>query len=666
MRLIPTEIVLHILKALDNEEDLVQCIYVCKQWSYHALEQLWYRPNITRSPRCLSFFTTLQLTHHTFPYTTFIRRINLAPLASLVNDSHITKLAKCQRLERLTLANCFYLTDVGLCSLIDVKTGIGPELISLDLTDVLNVTDKTLLKVAICCPRLQGLNLSMSRPHFDITDVGVVALAQQCPELKRIKLNNCVTITEKSSIALALNCPHLVEVDLMNCGVTDRTLHALFDHCRDLRELRLNQCDAAESLLTDRVLIQSALASQPNYYEQLRLVDFTGVSSIVDHSLAILVEAAPRIRSLVLNKCFKVTDEGVLSVCQLGKFLHYLHLGHCSQLTDRSITRLAAECSRIRYLDLACCIDITDKSVVELAKHLTKLKRIGLVKCSNITDAAIQALSVHSINIERVHLSYCVKLTAPAIARLLHRCKYLNHLSLTHVPAFLREDYQQFCRSAPVEFTELQRQTFCVYSAYKYLEELARKKQSDVSRFLLRVRCWEYRQLNVIHRASRPSRPDKARRLGYKAKQGYVIYRIRVRRGGRKRPVPKGATYGKPVNEGVSQLKYQRSLRSTAEERVGRKCRNLRVLNSYWINQDATYKYFEVILVDPSHKAIRNDARINWIVNPVHKRREARGLTAVGKKSRGHQKGHRFNNTKGSGRRATWKRRNTLSLRRYR
>jgi ribosomal protein L15E len=53
-------------------------------------------------------------------------------------------------------------------------------------------------------------------------------------------------------------------------------------------------------------------------------------------------------------------------------------------------------------------------------------------------------------------------------------------------------------------------------------------------------RCWEYRQLNVIHRASRPSRPDKARRLGYKAKQGYVIYRVRVRRGNRKKPVPKG------------------------------------------------------------------------------------------------------------------------------
>jgi large subunit ribosomal protein L15e len=50
--------------------------------------------------------------------------------------------------------------------------------------------------------------------------------------------------------------------------------------------------------------------------------------------------------------------------------------------------------------------------------------------------------------------------------------------------------------------------------------------------------------LNVIHRASRPSRLDKARRLGYKAKQGYVIYRVRVRRGGRKKPVSKGATFG--------------------------------------------------------------------------------------------------------------------------
>jgi large subunit ribosomal protein L15e len=68
---------------------------------------------------------------------------------------------------------------------------------------------------------------------------------------------------------------------------------------------------------------------------------------------------------------------------------------------------------------------------------------------------------------------------------------------------------------------------------------LWKKKQSDVLRFLQRIRVWEYRQLPSICRVTRPTRPDKARRLGYKAKQGFCIYRARVRRGGRKRPVSK-------------------------------------------------------------------------------------------------------------------------------
>ncbi|KIY95038.1 60S ribosomal protein L15-1 [Monoraphidium neglectum] len=196
--------------------------------------------------------------------------------------------------------------------------------------------------------------------------------------------------------------------------------------------------------------------------------------------------------------------------------------------------------------------------------------------------------------------------------------------------------------------------------AYKYIEELWRRKQSDVLRFLLRVRCWEFRQLPGIVRLNRPSRPDKARRMGFKAKQGYVVYRVRVRRGGRKRPVSKGIVYGKPVNQGITQLKASRNLRNVAEERAGRRLGGLRVLNSYWVNEDSAYKYFEVILVDPNHNAIRNDARINWI------RRELRGLTSAGKKYRGlHGKGSRYNKNAPS-KRATWLKHNSPSLRRYR
>lgn len=66
-----------------------------------------------------------------------------------------------------------------------------------------------------------------------------------------------------------------------------------------------------------------------------------------------------------------------------------------------------------------------------------------------------------------------------------------------------------------------------------------------------------------------------------------------------------GIVYGKPVHQGISQLKPTKNLRALAEERVGRACGGLRVLNSYWINQDSTYKYYEIVLVDPAHKVIR-------------------------------------------------------------
>merc|ERR1712190_656958 len=201
---------------------------------------------------------------------------------------------------------------------------------------------------------------------------------------------------------------------------------------------------------------------------------------------------------------------------------------------------------------------------------------------------------------------------------------------------------------------------------YKYLEEMWRKKQSDVMRFLTRLRTWEYRQLPAIHRCTRPSRPDKARKLGYKAKQGLLIYRVRVKRGDRKKRVAKGIVYGKPGHQGINKWKATRNLKSIAEERIGRKCGGLRVLNSYWVAQDAAHKWFEVVMVDPMHKVIRDDPRINWICKPVMKHRELRGLTAAGRKARGMLAKCKNATKIRPSRRAAYRRVQKLQLRRWR
>merc|ERR1712029_1180172 len=85
----------------------------------------------------------------------------------------------------------------------------------------------------------------------------------------------------------------------------------------------------------------------------------------------------------------------------------------------------------------------------------------------------------------------------------------------------------------------------------------------------------------------------------------------------------KGCPYGKPKTSGaVKEQKPERNLQSIAEEHVGRRLKGLRVLNSYWVGQDSTYKYFEVIMIDPHHKAITRDPKINWMCRPVMKHRE--------------------------------------------
>uniref|UniRef100_A0A2K6JTH6 Ribosomal protein L15 n=1 Tax=Rhinopithecus bieti TaxID=61621 RepID=A0A2K6JTH6_RHIBE len=185
--------------------------------------------------------------------------------------------------------------------------------------------------------------------------------------------------------------------------------------------------------------------------------------------------------------------------------------------------------------------------------------------------------------------------------------------------------------------------------AYNYGEN-----QSNIMRFLLRGGCWQYCQISALHRAPHSTRPDKARQLGYKAKQVYVIYRIRVCHG-----VPKGATHSKPVHLGVNHLQF------VAKERAGCHCGALRVLNSYWVGEDSTYKFFEVILIGPFHKAIRRNPDTQWITKPVHKHREMHGLPSAGPKSHGLGKGLKFHHTTGGSHQAAWRRRNTLQLHCY-
>jgi large subunit ribosomal protein L15e len=147
-------------------------------------------------------------------------------------------------------------------------------------------------------------------------------------------------------------------------------------------------------------------------------------------------------------------------------------------------------------------------------------------------------------------------------------------------------------------------------------------------------RLIEWRKQGAIVRVDSPLRLDRAKSLGYKAKQGFVVVRARVRAGGRRKERPNKGR--KPSKMGVNKITPKKSIKRIAEERVARKYPNMEVLNSYWVGRDGKYHYYEVILVDRSHPVIKSDNKINWICD--ERGRAFRGKTSAGKKGRGLRK----------------------------
>ncbi|MFB6170792.1 MAG: 50S ribosomal protein L15e [Haloarculaceae archaeon] len=170
-------------------------------------------------------------------------------------------------------------------------------------------------------------------------------------------------------------------------------------------------------------------------------------------------------------------------------------------------------------------------------------------------------------------------------------------------------------------------------SFYSHIGEAWQEPKEGKLAELQWQRKQEWRQQGAIERIERPTRLDRARALGYKAKQGVVLARVSVRKGTARKQRFKAGRRSK--RQGVNRITRRKNLQRVAEERASRKFRNLRVLNSYTVGQDGSQKWFEVILLDPHHPAIENDDDLNWICDDSQRGRAFRGKTAAGKDGRG-------------------------------
>jgi large subunit ribosomal protein L15e len=163
---------------------------------------------------------------------------------------------------------------------------------------------------------------------------------------------------------------------------------------------------------------------------------------------------------------------------------------------------------------------------------------------------------------------------------------------------------------------------------YKYVKATLQTEYSErPDNYKQRVVAWGAEP--TVVRITKPTNVARAREIGYKAKEGILVARVKIGKGKRKRPHPDGGR--KPSRSGRF-FSLKKSAQAIAEEKAARKFSNFEVLNSYFVGSTGQKKFYEVIMANPSIKAISSDRRYAAV---FQRGRAYRGLTAEGKKHRG-------------------------------
>jgi hypothetical protein len=133
-------------------------------------------------------------------------------------------------------------------------------LTALQIQDCSTITDESLQTLASNAPSLRELLFGPA----DITDIGLVHIAEKCPALTHIAVTNCHGITDQGVQFLANKCTNLWHVDLSYCiKITDAGMNSLAKN--SIEEVSFSGCP----LITEEGLTQ--FLKQASVLQILRL-----------------------------------------------------------------------------------------------------------------------------------------------------------------------------------------------------------------------------------------------------------------------------------------------------------------------------------------------------------------------------------------------------------
>jgi len=174
--------------------------------------------------------------------------------------------------------------------------------------------------------------------HIDDEDIDVIA--NNCRQLKKIDIGNCVKLTSISN--LTRKCQELNYIKARGCyQFTDDSMKDIANNCTELKHIDVAYC----SNITDAGVV-SVVDNCPN----LTAINISGCSKITDSAIIAIAEMCPDITSISLADCIQVSDAAVKKLSEQCEKLKFIYLRGCGNMSPYTIANVSNKCKGITEL----------------------------------------------------------------------------------------------------------------------------------------------------------------------------------------------------------------------------------------------------------------------------------------------------------------------------
>ena len=354
-----------------------------------------------------------------------LRYVSMRADRPLVDDQLVVALmAYCTSLRSLALTSGS-LTDSAVAAMVRVHAG----LVKLNFACQHKLTDVALCAIAKHLPKLELLNVNFPRNN-GISDGGVIALAQKCTALKKLRLCG-IPVTDAALLAVAEHCPELRVLSVGDCDhISDTGVIALVQRCAALKSL-----DLENTCVTDDAV--SAAAKNCSYLEELNLgaLERGFKRNVTDNALRTIAKYLPKLQALNLDDRSLVSDAGVIELVRSCTALKTLNVSD-TLITDAAVVAIAKHCPIIEDLNLHLTnydssrddTVLTNESVVALGQNCPRLRILNL-NWSAVTHVGLEALGI-GCSLEELCLDCCEHVSDDGVAALLPGLSTKSSLTL--------------------------------------------------------------------------------------------------------------------------------------------------------------------------------------------------------------------------------------------